>query len=159
MYGKLMSISDAMMWRYYELLTDLSVPEIEKMKRDLHPMEAKKNLARRIVADFHSPDAATQAAEDWAKQFQKDEVPENIEQVTIAYADVAASSENGHAVKLDKLLARCGLADSVSDGSRKIKQKSVRINGEVKTDLILPVKLPAEMTIRVGRALRRVSLA
>src|SRR5437660_1008722 len=78
MYGKLMSINDQMMWRYYELLTDLQLSEIEKMKRDLHPMEAKKNLARRIVADFHSPDAATQAAEDWAKQFQKDEVPENI---------------------------------------------------------------------------------
>src|SRR5207253_1042858 len=151
MYGKLMSTSDEMMWRYYELLTDLSLPEIEKMKRDSHPMEAKKNLAHRIVADFHSADAATKAAEDWAKQFQKNQVPENIEQIKIPYADVAASSKNGHAVKLDKLLARCGLADSVTDGSRKIKQKAVRINGEVITELIVPVTVPGEVTIRVGR--------
>jgi tyrosyl-tRNA synthetase len=159
MYGKLMSISDEMMWRYYELLTDLSLPEIEKMKRDSHPMEAKKNLAQRIVADFHSADAAKLAAEDWAKQFQKDEVPDNIEQIKIPYAEVAAASKNGHAVKLDKLLARCGLADSVTDGSRKIRQKAVRINGEVITDLIVPVTVPSEMTIRVGRSFRKISLA
>src|SRR6202049_1210814 len=58
MYGKVMAVSDEKMWRYYELLTDVQVPEIEKMKRDLHPMEAKKDLARRIVADFHSTAAA-----------------------------------------------------------------------------------------------------
>ena len=79
MYGKLMSISDDMMWRYYELLTDVQLPEIEKMKRESHPMEAKKDLARRIVTDFHSAEAAVKAAEDWAKQFQKDEVPEDVE--------------------------------------------------------------------------------
>src|SRR5439155_7891924 len=54
MYGKIMSISDEMMWRYYERLTDVQVADIEKMKRDAHPMQAKKDLARRIVADFHS---------------------------------------------------------------------------------------------------------
>src|SRR6478735_8768040 len=64
MYGKVMSISDPMMWRYYELLTDVQVPEIEKMKRESHPMEAKKDLARRIVTDFRSADAAAKAAED-----------------------------------------------------------------------------------------------
>ena len=53
--------------------------EIEKMKRESHPMQAKKDLARRIVGDFHSPDAAAKAGEDWAKQFQKDEVPEDVE--------------------------------------------------------------------------------
>src|SRR5467141_2764594 len=58
MYGKIMSISDQMMWRYWELLTDVSIAEIEKMKRESHPMTAKKHLARRIVADFHSADAA-----------------------------------------------------------------------------------------------------
>ena len=76
MYGKVMSISDPMMWRYYELLTDVQLPEIETMKRESHPMEAKKDLARRIVTDFHSADAAAKAGEDWAKQFQKDEVPD-----------------------------------------------------------------------------------
>src|SRR6201982_3385800 len=84
MYGKIMSISDEMMWRYYELLTDVQLPDIEKMKRDAttgaaHPMTLKKDLARRIVADFHSADAAMKAGEDWAKQFQKNEVPDDVE--------------------------------------------------------------------------------
>src|SRR6201987_5170473 len=88
MYGKLMSISDAMMWRYYELLTDVQMAEIERMQREAHPMQAKKDLAARIVKDFHSPDAAAKAADDWAKQFQKDEVPENAEEIFIPLADV-----------------------------------------------------------------------
>src|SRR5437764_10031093 len=82
MYGKLMSISDELMWKYYELLTDLSLAEIAKL-RDEHPMQAKKGLAERIVTDFHSA-AAKAAAEDWAKQFQRDEVPEEIEHLRIA---------------------------------------------------------------------------
>src|SRR5436189_1063832 len=77
-YGKIMSISDGMMWRYYELLTDVQVADIANMRLSTHPMAAKKDLAHRIVADFHSPEAAVQAAEDWAKQFQKDEVPESV---------------------------------------------------------------------------------
>ena len=75
MYGKVMSISDQMMWRFYELLTDVSMAEIAKMRDGMHPMQAKKDLAARIVTDFHSADAAATAAEGWAKQFQKDEVP------------------------------------------------------------------------------------
>jgi tyrosyl-tRNA synthetase len=164
MYGKLMSISDEMMWRYWELLTDVSMADINKMKQDVatgqaHPMQVKKDLARRIVADFHSAAAATQAEEDWAKQFQKDETPENIEHVKVSFADVAAASTNGTKVKLDKLLARCGLAESVSDGSRKIKQKAVRIDGEVTTELVIPVQIPSQLTLRVGRSMRRVSIA
>jgi len=73
MYGKIMSISDEMMWRYYELLTDVQVAEIEKMKREAHPMQAKKELARRIVADFHSAEAGAKAGEDWARDFQQGE--------------------------------------------------------------------------------------
>jgi tyrosyl-tRNA synthetase len=88
MYGKIMSISDEMMWRYYELLTDVQLPEIEKMKREAHPMQAKKDLARRIVADFHSAEAATKAGEDWEKQFQKDEVPEDVERVVVRIASI-----------------------------------------------------------------------
>src|SRR6184192_1039109 len=68
MYGKVMSISDELMWKYYELLTDLSLAEIAKLK-DGHPMQAKKALAARIVTDFHSAAAAMSATEDWAKQF------------------------------------------------------------------------------------------
>src|ERR1017187_1430371 len=118
MYGKLMSISDEMMWRYYELLTDVQISEIERMKIESHPMQAKKDLAARIVKDFHSADAATKAAEDWAKQFQKGEVPDDVEEVAIEV------SENR--VRLDKLLARVGLAESVSDAVRKLKQKAVK---------------------------------
>ena len=129
MYGKVMSISDEMMWRYYELLTDVQLPEIEKMKRESHPMEAKKDLARRIVTDFHSADAAAKAAEDWAKQFQKDEVPEDVEEVE---ASVEVTPDGR--VRLDKLLAREGLAESVSDAVRKLKQNAVRVNGELQTD-------------------------
>ena len=76
MYGKLMSISDELMWRYWLLLTDLRQSEIEQMRADvssgaLHPMEAKKRLARTIVAGFHSEAAARKADEDWALQFQQ----------------------------------------------------------------------------------------
>ena len=90
MYGKIMSVSDEMMWRYYELLTDVAIADIEKMKREAHPMQAKKDLAQRIVRDFHSAEAAAKAAEDWAKQFQKDAVPEQVERRTIHVLSVEA---------------------------------------------------------------------
>jgi tyrosyl-tRNA synthetase len=83
MYGKVMSISDEMMWRYYELLTDVQVADIEKMKREMHPMAAKKDLARRIVMDFHGVGLAAKAADDWARQFQKSEMPESVDQVIL----------------------------------------------------------------------------
>ncbi|HZQ67874.1 MAG TPA: tyrosine--tRNA ligase [Terriglobales bacterium] len=160
MYGKLMSISDEMMWRYWELLTDMQMADIEKTKADVcagqaHPMAVKKELARRIVQDFHSAEAAKQAEEDWAKQFQKDEVPENVPQVQVPYSEVAAGD---HAVNLAKLLAKCGLAESVSDGSRKLKQKSVKVDGEVKTEPVLAVSIPCEMLVRVGRSMKRVRI-
>src|SRR6202790_5569055 len=88
MYGKVMSISDGMMWRYYELVTDVQVADIEKMKRETHPMQAKKELARRIVGDFHSAEAAAKAAEDWGKQFQKDQVPDVMEHVTVPISKI-----------------------------------------------------------------------
>jgi tyrosyl-tRNA synthetase len=163
MYGKVMSISDALMWRYYELLTDVSAQEIERLKSDAaagraHPMQLKKDLARKIVTDFHSTEAAQRAEEDWAKQFQRDEVPEDIEQVKVSYDDVAAGGNHADAVRLDKLLARAGLASSVSDGLRKIKQNAVRIDNEVKSEPVFKVKLPAEFTVRVGRLLKKVTI-
>src|SRR5258708_9790192 len=92
MYGKVMSISDAMMWRYFELLTDMQLPKIEAMKRESHPMEAKKDLACRIVTDFHSAEAAKKAAEDWATQFQKRETPDVLDLVTVQIDRIAAGS-------------------------------------------------------------------
>jgi len=148
MYGKVMSISDDMMWRYYELLTDVQVAEIKKMKRETHPMQAKKELARRIVADFHSAEGAAKAGEEWAKQFQKNEVPEDVEEVTVEIRE--------QRVRLDKLLARVGLADSVSDAVRKIKQKAVRVNGEVKADPLAALDIKEQMTLQVGRKIKKV---
>ena len=126
MYGKLMSISDEMMWRYYELLTDVSLAQIGQIKQELHPMQAKKELAWRIVVDFHSTEAATKAEDDWATQFQRKDVPDNIETVRISFGDVAqagAEVTNGRGpIRVDKVLVRSGLAGSGTDAQRKIKQ-------------------------------------
>ena len=162
MYGKVMSISDELMWRFYELLTDMSMDDIGSLKEQCasgaaHPMKVKQALAEKIVADFHSADAAERAAADWSKQFQKDEVPENLETVEIAYADIAGTVASDKTVKLEKVLFRSGLADSVSDGARKIKQNSVKIDGATKSDSALKIeKLPYEATVRVGRKLKRI---
>jgi tyrosyl-tRNA synthetase len=159
MYGKVMSISDKMMWRYYELLTDVSSSEIAKMKQDAasgvaHPMTRKKELARTIVADFHSADAATAAGDDWAKQFQAREVPDSIEEIVAA----VETTPDGK-VRLDKLLARVGLADSVSDASRKLKQKSVKVNGEVVTAPVTAIDITQPITLQVGRKIKKVRAA
>jgi tyrosyl-tRNA synthetase len=160
-YGKVMSISDQLMWRYYELLTDVTIQQIADMQQQassgMNPMQFKKQLAQRIVSDFHGAEAAKQAAEDWARQFQKDEVPENLETVHVAAAEVSAGS-NGN-VRLDKLLAKAGLAESVSDGARKLKAKSVRVDGKVKSEPVLAVTIPAELTIRVGRLMKKVAIS
>ena len=158
MYGKIMSISDEMMWRYYELLSDVQIAEIEKMKREAHPMQAKKELARRIVADFHAAEAATKAGEDWAKQFQKDEVPEDAQQISVQ-ADEVGGIFDGHggvAIRADRLLVRCGLAESTTDAGRKLKQGSVRINDAVQKDprMVLSNPSPKKLTLRVGKQLR-----
>jgi len=158
MYGKIMSLSDEMMWRYYELLTDVQVTDIENMKREAHPMQAKKDLARRIVADFHSTEAATRAGEDWAKQFQKDEVPENVEEVPVTIAEVGGSKDERGTmlVRLDRLLLKCALAESTTDAARKIKQGSVRVDNVIQKEprIALNGSLPARLTLRLGKQLR-----
>ncbi|PYX35623.1 MAG: tyrosine--tRNA ligase, partial [Acidobacteria bacterium] len=158
MYGKIMSISDEMMWRYYELLTDVSLVEIAKMKQDAasgaaHPMALKKELARRIVADFHSAEAGERAGADWAKQFQRDEVPDSLEEVEIAI-EVTPDGK----VRLDKLLAKIGLADSVSDAVRKLKQKAVKVNGETVTAPVAAIDVGAPIVLQVGRRMKRVRM-
>jgi len=147
MYGKLMSISDDMMWRYYELLTDVQMADIERMKREAHPMQAKKDLAARVVKDFHSAETASKAAEDWAKQFQKGGVPEEVEQVDLA--------ENS--MRIDKLLARVGLADSGTDAVRKLKQGAVKVNGSTVTDPTTKLDLSGEVVVQVGRKIKKVN--
>jgi len=167
-FGKVMSISDDLMWRYYELLTDVTMREIDELKQavatgEAHPMQLKKELGIRIVEDFHGHEAAVHAAGDWAKMFQKHEAPEDLPLVTVKFAEVAApnaSSSPGGAVqvRLDKLLAVAGLATSVSDGSRKVKQNAVKLDGELKTDLVVSVKLDSEFTLRAGKKMVRVSV-
>ena len=164
MYGKVMSISDEMMWRYYELLTDVTTADIDKTKADVsagqaHPMNVKKELARRIVSDFHSPDAATKAAEDWAKQFQKDEVPDLVEEVAVSYGDVqwtgAEAADGKLWIRLDRLLVKVGLADSATDAARKLKQNSVRVEDKVEgAPHIAVLGLPAKLRLRVGRKIK-----
>lgn len=167
-YGKVMSISDELMWRYYELLTDVKAAEIEQMKAGMHPMQAKKNLAAQIVRDFHGEQAARQAAENWARQFQKDEVPEGVERVVMSISEVGWSiaGEAGHpviqaggpkypGVRLDKVLVRCGLASSGAEATRKIKEGAVRIGGNVESSTrILVQSLPAELTLRLGKRIK-----
>ena len=177
MYGKVMSISDEMMWRYYELLTDVQVPDIEKMKAGVasgtaHPMALKKELARRIVADFHSPEAAAKAGEDWAKQFQKDEVPEDVEEVQVAFKDVEwtmnedsgnplASAGTEHLwVRLDRLLVKCRLADSATDASRKLKQGAVQVNGTLEQGPRIAIEpLPVRLTLKAGKRMKVAAIA
>jgi len=153
-----MSVSDEIMWRYYELLTDVPIAEIEKMKSGTHPMQAKKDLARRIVADFHSADAATKAGEDWAKQFQKDEVPTDVEEVAVGVEEMGGSVDvsSRALLRLDRLLVKCGLAASATDGVRKLKQGSVRIDNEVIRDprIVLAPPSPKKVALRVGKQLR-----
>jgi tyrosyl-tRNA synthetase len=161
MYGKVMSISDEMMWRYYELLTDVQMAEIDRMKREAHPMQAKKDLAARIVKDFHSADAATKAGEDWAKQFQKDQTPESLEEVAVEKSAVLAEAGSGngsYAIRVDKLLKESGLASSRTEAERKIKEGAVTINGDVVSSPVANISANAGILVRVGKRVKRIHL-
>ena len=103
MYGKLMSISDELMWKYWTFLTDLRQTEIDKIKADvkagaLHPMEVKKQLARTIVSGFHSPAEAQHADENWALQFQQRKISADAEEVHVALSDVEWNSDEPHSI-------------------------------------------------------------
>lgn len=161
-YGKVMSISDELMWRYYELLTDSSLKEIEQMKAEVragrqHPMEVKKALARRIVQDFHSATDAQSAADDWSKQFQKDEVPESVETVTISRTEVQTLTSD--VIRLDKVMLLAGLVSSASEGQRKLREGAVRIDGKKHTDNVMtyPVGTPA-FNLRLGRRMKQIRI-
>src|SRR5712671_1677273 len=99
MYGKLMSISDDLMWRYWTLLTDMRIQQIEEFKSKvasgaMHPMQVKKDLARRIVADFHSESAAEAAEENWAKQFQQHEIPSQLETTVVSIDSISIDTHD-----------------------------------------------------------------
>jgi len=143
------------MWKYWVLLTDLRQSEIEAMRADvaagkLHPMETKKRLARTITAGFHGEAAAESADENWARMFQQKETAEDLEEVTVAFADVAGP-EGSKQIRLPKLLVAMGLAASGAEANRKIGEKAVRVDGEVVESLLIPVTLPARLVVRLGK--------
>ncbi len=144
MFAKLMSVGDDQMWRWWELLTDRSLAEIDRM-RSGHPRQVKLDLARQIVSDFHSPADADRAAQEWQRVVSQGEAPARIETIAL----------DGETRRLDKVLARAGLAGSVAEATRKIKAGAVEVNGRKVTDL-LQLSEPGEYVIRLGRNWRRV---
>jgi tyrosyl-tRNA synthetase len=150
MFAKTMSISDELMYRYYELLTDVSLAEIDAMRGRiqqgaLHPMEAKMDLAGRIVKDFHSAADASRAAEEFHRVVRRGEVPTDLQTVNI----------DGGVRRLDKVLVKAGLAPSVSEATRKIKEGAVEVNGS-RVAALVQLDSPGDYVIRVGRNWRRV---
>jgi tyrosyl-tRNA synthetase len=166
MYGKLMSISDELMWKYWTLLTDLRATEIAQMQADvangtLHPMQAKKNLAWAITRDFHSAEAADVAAENWAKQFQQGGVAEDVPVVELALSADGLALEfdiqDGSAIRVPKLLQYAGLASSAGEATRKLAENAVSINGEKYTDKLLRgVRAGESLVLRLGKKSVRV---
>ncbi len=126
MFGKLMSISDKLMFRYYELLSNKSVDEIKRLKKDiesgsLHPKEAKIALAMELVARFHGEAAAAEAKKAFEAQFSRGEIPEDIPELEV--------SGEGK-VYLPKVLKEAGLVKSTSEARRLIKQGAVSMDGK-----------------------------
>jgi tyrosyl-tRNA synthetase len=155
MFGKVMKISDELMWKYYLLLTEKTQSEIDSMQAqaargELNPRDAKIALGKRIVADFHSVADAGQAAAEFDRVVRRKEVPAEIETVPLPEGITKDS-----AIRVDKLLARVGLAPSVTEAVRKIKAGAVEINGVRIADLALSNPSP-ELVIQVGRNWRRV---
>jgi tyrosyl-tRNA synthetase len=189
MYGKIMSISDEMMWRYYELLTDVRSEQIAAMNKDaadgkVHPMALKKELARTIVADFHSAEAAAKAGEDWARQFQKRGIPSDTECISVDLLQVksardiseersyfplhkfqkcassdAFNKDDVRLILLDKLLVEVGLVQSRTEGGRKIKENAVQIDGQTVGTIVALVCYKEPLTIRVGKKIKKVVLS
>jgi tyrosyl-tRNA synthetase len=164
MYGKLMSISDELMWKYWTMLTDLRGSEIASMQeqvRDgsLHPMQAKKNLAWTITRDFHSKEEADAAGENWAKMFQQRGVSLNAPIVKIdrsldvwGYWPHELQPDGVCHIRIPHLLQRLGLVSSISEGTRKLSENAVSINGsKFQGQLEALPKIGKHPTIRVGK--------
>lgn len=163
MYGKLMSISDELMWKYWVFLTDLKQSEVDALRAEvaagtLHPMEAKKRLARTITAGFHGEASAQTADENWARMFQQKETAEDLEEVAVALADVAGSEPNQ--IRLPKLLVQMGLAVSGAEANRKIAEGAVKLDGETASNaLVTLAALPAMLVVRLGKRAKIAMIA
>ena len=146
-YGKTMSLSDELMFRYYELLSDLSSVEIAELKQGLesgglHPKDIKQQLARELTARFHSESAALQAEQNFENVFARHKLPEDVVEYTI---------EAGEALWLPKLLVDCGMVSTTSEGRRMIKQNAVSIDGEKISDTNYSVEPEGNIIIKVGK--------
>ena len=149
MYGKLMSISDDLMFRYYELVTDMSLADIEKLRREIeegkvHPKQAKMDLARQIVADFHSAAEAERAEEVFEAVFRKKELPDEMPEYRLG--------KGSQPLMLSHLIVDTGLASSKSEAGRLITQGAVQIDGHrVPADQELPMDGPRSFVLKVGK--------
>ncbi|HLE69351.1 MAG TPA: tyrosine--tRNA ligase [Vicinamibacteria bacterium] len=142
MFGKVMSVSDALMWKYYELLTDMSLAEIETLKAKAEPMHAKIDLARRIVADFHSKEAAEEASRHFDSVIRKKEMPDEIPEKALPSG----------AYSLSALLLSSGLASSRTEAKRLIEQAAVSIDGRrAADDDTLNLVAPRGIVLKVGK--------
>jgi tyrosyl-tRNA synthetase len=139
-FGKVMSITDELMWRYYELCTDLTPAEIAALRTgDRNPRDIKADLAKRIVADFHSEAEARKAEEEFNAMFRNKQAPEDIEERTLASATW----------KLPKLLVELGLVPSMAEARRVIEQGGVYVDGERRTQADYEVGISAEKSVLV----------
>jgi tyrosyl-tRNA synthetase len=150
MYGKLMSISDELMWSYWLLLTDRGGDEIAALKAatargDRHPMEIKKELARAIVGEFHGAAAATEAEQEFGRVFSSRDLPTEVPELCV--------EATGETMLLSKLLVSAGLVSSNSEARRLMEQGAVRVDGEVLRDpkCELPTAREAPLLIQVGK--------
>jgi tyrosyl-tRNA synthetase len=146
-FGKVMSISDELMFRYYELLTDVPLAELQKLRADIaaghrHPMDAKADLAVRIITDYHGAPAAELARGEFNRVFRKRETPEDIETKNISLA---------LPIRLTKLLASVNLAPSITEAQRLIESGAVHVNGERITDPKAEISAPGEYLFKVGK--------
>ncbi len=146
-YGKVLSVSDTLMFRYFSLLSDLSNRDIADLREkieagSLHPKEVKKSLARELTARFHSSEAALAAEENFEKVFQKGGVPDDLAEL---------KSSASEPIPLPQLLVEAGLVSSTSDGRRMIQQGAVTIDGAKATDVNLLVSPQGEVLLKVGK--------
>jgi tyrosyl-tRNA synthetase len=147
-FGKVMSISDQLMLRYYELLSDMSLADLEKLKagirnHSLHPMDVKKRLGRELVARYHCADAADQAEENFVKRFRDNQTPDEMPEITMP-------ADEGK-ILLWKVLAQAGLVKSNSEGRRAIQQGGVKVNGDKITDENMEMASNQGYVIQVGK--------
>ena len=150
MYGKLMSVSDDLMFRYFELVTRVSEEEIGELKK-LHPMEAKKRLASTVTAMYHGEAGAALGEAHFSRVVQGKEIPEKIEEVKLATPSEGLS--------IVRAMVGSGLVATNSEGRRLILQGAVEVDGMRLTDVNQPLQTGREYLIRVGkRRFKRVKL-